>query len=323
MKGVQGFLISLVVAVGLAFVIPSVGASGGWLRSEITTKAGVFVIFFLQGLALPTDELKRGLLQWRLHAFCQVTIFGVIPILFFLMTLLAGPWLSSELKVGFLYLAILPTTLSTAVAFTSLASGNVAGALFNTSVSNIVGIFIVPVLATLITTQVGESQPILPLLLKIISLLLLPLVLGQLLRPILKEFVVQQKKHFGKINTYIIYFIIFATFCNAVQNRFWESQGLGAVLLTLGLTAVMLLLVTGLVFGAIRAFRFKQADAVTAFFCASQKTLAAGVPMAQSIFGSESQLELGLVILPLMFYHPLQIALGGVIIEYFKKEQVT
>lgn len=319
MKGVQSFLISLVVAVGLAFIIPEMGASGGWLRSEWTTKLGVFVIFFLQGLALPTDELRRGLMQWTLHAYCQVVIFVAIPVLFLVMTLLVGDGLSPDLKVGFLYLAILPTTLSTAVAFTTMANGNVAGALFNTSVSNIAGIFIVPVLATLITTQVGESQPILPLLGKIVSMLLLPLVLGQVMRPRLKEWVGRNKKHFSKINTYIIYFIIYATFCNAVKNRFWESQGIGVVLFTLVLTAVMLLLVTGLVYAGIRLLKMDPPNTVTALFCASQKTLAAGVPMAQSIFAGHEQLELGIVILPLMFYHPLQIALGGVLIPLLNK----
>lgn len=320
MKGVQSLFIGLIVAVGLAFIIPHVGASGGWLRTEITLQVGVFIMFFLQGLLLRTDELKRGLLQWRLHLFCQVVIFGVIPILFFLMTWMAGPWLSPELKVGFLFLAILPSTLSTAVIFTSLASGNVAGALFNTSVSNIAGIFIVPALATLITAQVGAPQPILPLLVKIVSLLLLPFVLGQCLRPMLAGIVTQQKTHFGTVNTYIVYFIVFATSCNAVQNRFWESQGLSGVLLTLGLTVVMLLLVTGLVLGGTRAFRFERPDAIAALFCTSQKTLAAGVPMAQSIFGNESQLELGLVILPLMFYHLLQLVLGGALIKRFEQK---
>ena len=271
MQGASTFLVSIIIAVGLAFVFPQAGASGGWLHSEITTKVGVFMIFLLQGLALPMDAIKRGFLQWQLHIFCQSTIFIWIPLLFLIMTWLLGNWLLPDLIVGFLYLAILPTTLSTAVAFTSQAGGNTVGSLFNASASNILGIFFVPVMATFISSHVGPALLLLPLLNKITVLLFLPLLIGQLFRVCIKFSIDVKNKHLGQINNYIICFILYTSFCNAVENDLLQTQGVGNLLLILALTSIMLLIITGSVFLAVRMLKFDYATSISALFCASQK----------------------------------------------------
>ena len=320
---INGFLIGVLVAVGLAWLVPDLGAKGGLLRSEITTKIGVFIIFIIQGLTLPTNELKKGLMQGKLHAVCQLSIFVWAPVLLLGLLLIADLFLAipADLRVGFLYLSILPTTVSTAIVFTGKAHGNVAGALFNTSVANVLGVFIVPVFVTLILGAQGGSAgegDVAVLLLKIAQIILLPLIIGQILRIWLADWAASKKKILSKANVYIIYFMIYAAFCNSVKNGVWTSYGPEIVVIALGISLVFLFLMTGSVYGFARLLKFDKQNQATIVFCGAQKTLAAGVPMAGSIFTSGSP-ELGLVLLPIMFYHPIQILLGSYLMALFEE----
>lgn len=315
---VNGFLVGILVSVGLAFAVPEWGAKGGILHSDVTANLGVALIFLLQGLLLPTEELWRGLRQWRLHLFVQVFGFVVIPAIVLLADRVGGHLVAPELRLGFLYLAILPTTISTATVFTTKAGGNIAGAIFNTSVSNIIGIFLVPPwCAWMLASTAGVDVDVGPLLAQIVQLLLLPLVMGQLLRPWLKTVAGRHRKAIGRVNTGIIFFIIYAAFCNSVVEGVWRHHGLSLVLGALAMVTVLLVGVMLLAEGLLRWLRFPRGDEVTALFCATQKTLAAGVPMAKSIFAAVAVADggsapaLGLVLLPLMCYHPLQIVVGG------------
>ena len=109
----NGFLFGLFAAVGLAWFLPAPGLSGGLLHSEFSVQAGIMVIFFLQGWILPTENLKNDLFEWRLHLFVQIFNFVVIPVLVLVFVSLIGGFVERDLMVGFLFLAILPTTVST------------------------------------------------------------------------------------------------------------------------------------------------------------------------------------------------------------------
>jgi len=315
----HGFLIGLLATVGLAFLLPQFGAAGGPLRTELTTQLGVVVIFLLQGLLLRTEELWRDLRHWRLHGFVQGYGFVVIPALVLVADLIGGHWLAPELRMGFLFLAILPTTIATATVFTTQAGGSVAGAVFNTAVSNVLGIFLVPVwTAWVLATTLGRSVAVWPMLQKIILLLLLPLVVGQVLRPWLKGLAEPRRRAIGRINSGIVFFIVYAAFCNSVVSGLWQEQGIGVLAIVVVLVAVLLAAVMLLAWGLLRVLRFNRADTIAGLFCGTQKTLAAGVPMAESIFGgvlvangTAGGSALGLILLPLLWYHVLQLLVGG------------
>lgn len=313
---INGFIAGLVLAVLAAWLMPEIGAQGGLLRTEMTSRAGVVVIFLFQGLLLPTEDLKRDLLDWRLHLFVQCYNFIIVPLLFLLWDLMFGGYINEDLRVGLLFLGILPTTISTAVVFTSLAGGNVAGAVFNVTLSNTLGVFIVPALsAWLLTSAAGVHVSVFALFSKIATLMLLPMLVGQVLRPWLKGKVVAHKKAVGRMNTGIILFILYAAFCNSIHKGVWEGEGLNLALTALGITFCMLVVIKVVVWITAGFCRFDDSRRITAFFCASQKTLAAGVSMATSIFAagaSNGQMpELGIVVLPLMCYHFLQLLAGG------------
>ncbi|WP_291323625.1 bile acid:sodium symporter family protein [Desulfonatronospira sp.] len=307
------FILGLLAAVFFAWLFPDPGARGGMLQSENTTRLGVVLIFFFQGLTLSPAAIKSGLMQWRLHVFVQAFIFLIIPLAALAMILASYPVLSQDLRTGFFFLAVLPTTIATSVAYTFMTRGNVAGAVFNSSLANVAGILITPLWVSVWLQAGGVSLPLGQLLLDISMLLLAPLLVGQLLRPLTYRLVDALKKPFSITSSLIILFIVYAAFCNSWKDGIWEQEGAVAALIAGAGSVVFLALVLGLVVLGIRLFHFDHQNAMAALFCAPQKTMAAGVPMANLIF--EHHPALGLILLPLMFYHLLQLLVGGVLVS--------
>lgn len=303
------FILALPASVGLAWLIPEVGAAGGWLKSEHTTKLAVAAIFLSQGLTLPAQALRQGALQWRLHVLVQGFTFGLFPVLGLALDAAFGSPLAPDLRLGFLYLCVLPSTISTSVVLTSIAGGNTAGAIFNAVLSNVVGVFITPLWVTWLMAASGQSQPLGPVVREIIVLLLVPLALGQVGRLFLRAWADEYKKQLAQLNSGLILFIVFAAFCNSVVSRVWSQHGAGVILTTLAGVAVIFVLAAGLVEGLSRLLQLDRANRVAAAFCAPQKTLASGVPLAKVIFGSHP--GLGLILLPIMVYHLLQLLVCG------------
>jgi sodium/bile acid cotransporter 7 len=312
------FLAGLVAAAFLAWLTPGVGSSGGLLRSEITTKLGVVLIFFFQGLNLSLKVMKQGLMQWKLHVFVQAFIFVVMPLLALTALTLTGDLLSHELKIGFLLLAALPTTIATSVAYTGMTRGNVAGAVFNSTTANMAGIFITPLWISVWMQTGGETLPLGRLFLDISLMLLAPLVVGQLCRPLVHTWIDSYKKILSTLSSLIIIFIVYSAFCNSWQNNIWAAHGTQTAFVAATGALLFFIAMKSIVYAGIKLFRFNHENAMAALFCAPQKTLAAGAPMANLIFASHS--GLGIILLPLMFYHIFQLFLGGFLVNMINKK---
>nr|WP_281353547.1 bile acid:sodium symporter [Jiella pacifica] len=52
--------------------------------------------------------------------------------------------------MGFLYLAVLPSAVSSSIAFTAMAKGNVSAAICNSAGSNVFGLMLTPLLAMIL-----------------------------------------------------------------------------------------------------------------------------------------------------------------------------
>ena len=311
------FIPGLAVAAGLAWCFPKAGATGGVLHSEVTTRAGVAVIFFLTGLTLSLAALKHGLLRWRLHALVQLWTFLLFPLAGLVFDRVAGAWLPPDLRLGFLFLCVLPTTISSAIVLTSMAGGNTAGAVFNATLSNLPGIVLPPAGAGWLARVGGQPLPLGPVIREIVLLLLVPMVAGQAFRPLMRGWIDGQKARAGIVNSLIILFIVYAAFANSVEARVWERYGAHLALVTLAGVLGLFVVVNGLIYGTVRAARLDRADSITAVFCSGQKTLAAGAPMAGLIFGSHP--ALGLILLPILLYHPLQLMVHGVLAARWRR----
>lgn len=316
----NGFVLGLGLAVALAFLAPAPGAQGGILHAEIVNHAGIALILFLQGLSLSLERVRRGAGNWRVHLIVQAFTFGVFPLVGLLFHA-AAPGLGAAdppaLRDGFLYLCVLPSTISTSVVLTAVAGGNTAAALFNAALSNMLGVFLTPVLVQLLLRETGQSAPIGPLLLKITALTLVPFFGGMGLRPVALPWVERHKPWVARVSNTVIVFIVYSAFCDSVQGRIWARHGVWVTLRVFLSVVVLFAGMSLLIHFACRWVRLGREDYIAAYFCSVKKTLAMGVPLALLIFGKRA--DLGLVLLPILFYHPLQLFVNGLFANHWAR----
>lgn len=315
--GRNWFLVGLAVAVGAAFVFPAPGADGGALHAEVSTKVAVSVIFLMQGLVLPLEAVRAGLMRVKLHVMVQLWIFGLVPLLAIVLDLLFGRFFPDDLRIGFLFLAVLPTTISSAVVLTSLARGNAAGALVNTTLSNFVGVVITPLWLGVLMQAKGNAPAIGPLVTSISLMILLPFVVGQCLRLFARGMVSTRASKLRDAGSVLILFIVYAAFCDSVKSGFWSAHDWRLVASAILAVVVLLSGALILAFAGARLFDLDHGDRIAAVMCAPQKTLAAGVPMAKLIFATSP--ALGLILLPVMVYHALQLVAGAILVNRMKQ----
>jgi len=319
----NGLLLGLLLAVVAAFLFPRPGAREGILHGSLVSDVGVSVILFLQGLSLAWENVRAALGSWRLHVIIQVFTFVVFPIVglgFYFFGYVVWPSEPPAVRDGFLFLCVLPSTVSSSVVLTSVAGGNTAGALFNAALSNIVGVVLTPVLVHLLMQASGRSAPFGPLLLKICLLTLLPFSIGMLLRRYLKKYVDANKRWVNRICNTIVLLIVYTAFCDSVENKIWTIYGMGLTVKVLALVSVLFTGISLLVFGVCRMSQLRRPDAIAAYFCSVKKTIAMGVPLATLIFGQRN--DLSLILLPLMFYSPVQLLVNGMIANQLAKETI-
>ncbi len=316
----NGFILGLLAAVLLAFAFPGPGSHGGVLHADAVNNLGIALILFLQGLSLAFEQVRNGAGNWRLHTIIQGFTFVVFPIvglLFAFLVPLAWPGEPAAIRDGFLYLCVLPSTVSTSVVLTAVARGNTAGALFNAALSNIAGVVATPLLVQLLMNRTGSSGSFGPLLLQITLLTLLPFAAGMILRRWLHAAVDRRKIWITRISNGVILFIVYAAFCDSVKQRIWQQHGALLTLQVGGLAALLFVVISLLAHGACLVLKLDRGDRIAAYFCAVKKTLAMGVPLAVLIFGDRA--DLPLILLPIMFYHPLQLFLNGLIANHWAK----
>lgn len=299
------FLVGMILAVIAASFFPDVGRSGGLIHADSLSDAGIFLVFFLHGVALSTESLRAGFLNWRLHCVVQVFTFGVFPLLWWALNLVAGHWLSPDLMAGFFYLCALPSTISSSVAMTAAAGGNVPAAVFNATLSSLLGIFITPMLVSFQFGASGGSLPVGEAMLKIAIMLLLPFVLGQVIRPFWGKWFAKYKRYTNVFDRCVILLLVFSSFSDSVAGGLWVKHGLLMLAEVAVGAALFLLIVLQLTRLTARALGFSHEDEITAVFCGSKKTLASGVPMAKLLFGASP--TLGVIVLPIMLYHQIQL----------------
>lgn len=315
----EWFLVGMVVAIALATFSDSIGKSGGVLHLDQVTGLGVALVFFLHGLGLSPSAIKAGMSNWRLHVFIQVATYGLYPLLWLLFGDAMLATMPAALAFGFCYLFALPSTISSSVAMTSVGKGNVPGAIFNASLSSVLGVFITPLLIQLFMGVEGVEMNLMASIVSIAKLLLIPMVVGQLLRPLLNDFVTRHKAVVNKVDKVVILMIVYNAFCDSVANGIWSEFSVGMLVLAAAIATVTLLIMVHFIQWLARRSGFERDNEVAAVFCGTKKTLAAGVPMASAIFGSDP--NLGMILLPIMLYHPIQIFYCAILANRYASKQ--
>ncbi|MFY7835803.1 MAG: bile acid:sodium symporter family protein [Novosphingobium sp.] len=296
---VDPFLVALLITMLLATLLPARGAFVPVV--EGAADAGIVLLFFLHGAKLSREAIIDGARNWKLHLMVLAATFVLFPLLGLASSAL--PFLDRDFAAGLLFLTLLPSTVQSSIAFTAIARGNVAAAVCAASFSNLAGIFLTPALVALLMagTTGGFSWTSVE---TIVLQLLLPFVVGHLLRPWIGGFVARNKAWLGKVDRGSILLVVYAAFDAAVVEGLWQRVA-PASLLVLTLVCLALLgLVLGATWGLGRALGLSREDAVVLLFCGSKKSLASGVPMAGVLFSAAS---VGIVLLPVMVFHQLQL----------------
>ena len=231
---------------------------------------------------------------------------------------LLTPMIGAELYLGMLYLCALPATVQSAIAFTSLARGNIPAAVCSAAASSLIGIFLTPLLVLLLMGAQGEGGSTLDAIGKIVVQMLLPFIAGQIARRWIGDWVARNKGWLKNVDQSSILLLVYTAFSHAVVEGIWQQvplpQLLGLVLACCLLLALALLS-TWLI---ARWLGFDLEDRITILFCGSKKSLATGVPMAQVLFASSS---IGMLILPLMLFHQIQLMVCAVLAQRYAKRE--
>jgi sodium/bile acid cotransporter 7 len=314
----EWFLAGMVIAIGLATVSAPIGQSGGLIHLDQVTGIGIAIVFFLHGLGLSPKAIQAGVSNWKLHVYTQSATYLAYPLLWLLLGKGLLAYLPQALAFGFCYLFVLPSTISSSVTMTSVGKGNVPGAIFNASLSSVLGVFLTPLLIQLFMGLEGVRLDMMASVISIAKLLLLPMIVGQLLRPFLFAWTERHKAVVGKVDKLVIILIVYNAFCDSVANGIWHNFSLATLAGAFVLCCVVLLVMVHLIQWGARRVGFVLSDEVAAVFCGTKKTLAAGVPMAKVIFGADP--NLGMLLLPIMLYHPIQIFYCAILANRYARQ---
>ncbi len=309
------FTIILIVVVIAASVVPAHGQ--GAVFFEWLTTAAIALLFFLHGAKLSREAIIAGATHWRLHGVVFIWTFVIFPILGWVLRPVLLPLLGEPLYIGVVYLCVLPGTVQSAIAFTSVARGNVPAAVCAASASSIVGIVITPLLLQLMLgadTQALGSSSLLSAILKISVQILLPFIVGHLMRPWIGRWMDAHRKLVVGVDQSSILLVVYTAFSESVISGLWQAVPPDALVKLLVVCCLLLALVLVLNIWSTRRLGFGREDEITIVFCGSKKSMATGVPMAQVLFSSAA---IGPVLLPLMIFHQIQLMVCAVLAQHY------
>jgi solute carrier family 10 (sodium/bile acid cotransporter), member 7 len=311
------FVMALVGTVTIATLLPCEGDSARFFSALGVVAIGS--LFFLQGARLSRDAIVAGLTNWRLHAAIACMTFALFPLLGLLLTAMVPHALNRTLVLGLLFLCALPSTVQSSIALTSIARGNIAGAVCAATASSLIGLLLTPLLFGFMAHMQGGGGVDLSGMWKIFAQLLLPFIAGHLLRPWIGAWAARNKALLAVTDRGSILLVVYTAFSAAVANGIWQQ--LPPMMLAMLVMIVAILLAAGLLItrAAARLCAFDHAEEVALVFCGSQKSLVSGVPIASVLFAGPT---LGLIVLPIMIYHPMQLVVCAWLARHYARRPI-
>ncbi len=305
---VDPLVLGLIAVIAFASIVPAKGDAADVVNKVVV--AVIAILFFLYGVRLSPEEVVHGVRNWRLNVAILAFTFVVYPLIGIALKLFVPHWLGSSLYTGVLYLTLVPSTLNSSIAFTSIAKGNVSGAMVAASPSTMLGMALTPLLVVVMSAtglmngvnggvHIGGSQA-----LDIVLQMLLPFVLGMLARAVIGQRIIALANHVKKVDRFAILLVVYNAFSEGMRAHIWSLVGAGAVFGLIALAIV--LVVVGLWLTRLTGERlgFSRGDVIALQFCGTKKSLLSGLPMASVLFAGHL---VSLVVLPLMIFHQVQL----------------
>ena len=295
------FLLALVATVLVATYFPARSASTPLVDKGVT--AAIALLFFLYGARLAPQAIWAGLGNWRLQALVFASTYVLFPIIGILVALLVRHHLPADAVTGLLFLCLLPSTVQSSIAFTSIARGNVPAALCSASLSNMLGVILTPMLVTqlLPAASGGFSYQALE---DIARQILLPFVIGQMVRPWAAAWLHRHQHVTAVVDRGSVLVVVYAAFSAGVVAGVWQQLSITHLAAILMIDLAMLAAVIFATTWASRRLAFPVEDEIAVVFCGSKKSMAGGIPMAAILFPGRA---VGFIVLPLMLFHQAQL----------------
>ena len=314
---IDSFLLMLIATVAIAAVIPVRGEMAEWFG--ILVHIAIAALFFLYGAKLSPKAVGEGLLHWRLQMLVLSATYVVFPLLgVATVTLLRGT-LPDELLTGVLFLTLLPSTVQSSVAFTSIARGNVAAALTSASLSNLLGVIATPLLVALVIGGAGGGislESVIDLALQLV----LPFAVGQLARRWIGAWLISHKPITSVVDRGSILLVVYAAFSEGMVEGVWSQVSWSDLVWLVVISIVLLAIILAITALAGKFLGFSREDRIAILFCGSKKSLATGIPMAGVLFAGSS---VPLIVLPLMLFHQIQLFACAILAQRYARDLIT
>ena len=303
---VDPFIAALLAVIAIATLLPVRGGAAA-VFDHLTT-AAVCLLFFLHGAKLSPESAIRSFTRWRFQLLVLAITYLIFPVLGLALWPIRDSLLTPVLYAGVLFLCVLPSTVQSSIAFTSVAGGNVGLAVSSASLSNVLGVVITPLLAALLLGSQAQITP--QSIVGILLQLLLPFVVGQLLHRRLGPWLSRRKRLITVVDRGSVLLVVYTAFSAGVVAGLWTIVAPSQLAVIVAICILVLAVVLGLTVAFGKVGRISRPDRVVLLMCGSTKSLASGLPMATLLFPAST---VSMIILPLMIYHLIQLIVCAVL----------
>ena len=312
---IDGFILAILGAVLIAAFFPAKGEFAQVLDWVVMVAIGL--LFFLYGARLHPKQALEGLKHWRLHLMILGFTFVVFPVLGLALMPLVRPLIGTDLTSGLLYLCLVPSTVQSSIAFTSIAKGNVAGAIVSASASNLIGVILTPLLVVAVMSGSSGVHITPSSIIEILLQILVPFILGQLARPLITPLLQRFAEPTKLVDRGSIVLVVYTAFSEGVRNGIWSLVGPWQVVAVAAIATAVVVVMLWFTRWLPTKLGFERDDVIAIQFCGTKKSLATGLPMATVLFSGS---VVGLIVLPLMIFHQVQLIICSWLATRYSRE---
>lgn len=302
---IDKFVLAISAIILISYFFPQWGNDSSSIPLDAIGSIGISLIFFFYGLKLSPEKIKSGLKNWKLHLLVQASTFLLFPLIVFVFY----PFIHSEkselIWISFLFLAALPSTVSSSVVMVSIAKGNVPAAIFNASISGLIGIAITPLWMGLFLNHASTDFDLNKIYSKLLTEILVPVIAGLLLQRFFGKYTEKYNRYLTLFDKSVILLIIYTSFSESFEKKVFSSVSISDLAIITFAVLSLFFLVYFLVGFTSKKLNFSKEDQITAQFCGTKKSLVHGTVFSKVLF--PSTFPVGIVLLPLMLFHALQI----------------
>ncbi len=305
------FVMAIIAVIAIAYFFPKYGSEESEIPIDLIGSIGISLIFFFYGLKLSGKQIITGLKNWRLHLLIQLSTFLIFPIIVIIFFPYIQQGSQETIWLSFLFLAALPSTVSSSVVMVSMAKGNIPAAIFNASISGLIGIVITPLWVGIFLQESGTDFDLGDIYLKLLIEILVPVILGLLLQKYWGSFAQMYSKQLSLFDKTIILLIIYKSFAESFEEGIFTIVGIWE-LAFVGIATSFLFFSVYYITGYLsRMLKFNKEDQITAQFCGTKKSLVHGTVFSKVLF--PESIPTGIILLPLMIFHAFQILIISLI----------